>query len=81
MTENNLSSVLAFEDRFPTTEQRLDIAFSEDQIHDLNQSAAEVLNAIITLEQMSYDHADPEAKGKSTELHRLEQKIDFVTEL
>ncbi len=82
MSENNFSNVLAFEDRFSISEKRIESSFSYDKIHDLNNSAQEVLNAIITLEQLGHEQINPDLKNSnSAELHRLEQKIDFVTEL
>ncbi|GEM_PF-3568244 len=81
MNDPDTSSLLTFQDRFPVREKKLDGPFSEERICDIAHSAAEVLNAIIALEQLSFEAADPEAKGTSAELHRIEQKLDFVTEL
>ena len=81
MTDKKIPSVLAFEDRFPLTEKKLESSFSENQIADLSHSAVDCLKAIISLEQMSNEIPDPDAKGTTAELHRIEQKIDFVTEL
>jgi len=81
MTDKNQPSVLAFEDRLPVGEKKLEKPFSENQINDLNHSAVDVLSAIISLEQMSFEHVEPDAKGVSAEIHRIEQKLDFITEL
>lgn len=81
MSDNNQATILAFEDRFPVNEESFALGFSAENISDLDQSAAEVLTAIIALEQMSYEHVDNDNKGLSSEIHRLEQKLDFITEL
>jgi len=81
MTDINPPPVLAFEDRFPVSEKKFEFPFSDDQISDLNQSAADILSAIISLEQMSYEHAESDKKSVSTDIQKLEQKIDFITEL
>jgi len=81
MSDTNSPPTLIFVDRFPVEEKRFELMFSNDQISDLNQTAADVLCSIISLEQMSYENVEPETKGISSDIHRLEQKVDFVTEL
>lgn len=81
MIDTNPPSVLAFEGRFPVSETKSETPFSDDQIHDLNQSAADVLSALISLDQMSYEPVDPDKKSTSSEVRKLEQKVDFITEL
>ena len=81
MTDINSPPVLAFEDRLPVSEKKFERPFSDDQIGDLNQSAADILSAIISLEQMSYEHTEPDKKSISTDIQKLEQKVDFITEL
>ncbi len=81
MTDTNPPSVLTLEDRFPISEKKFETPFSGDQICDLNKSAADVLSAIISLEQMSYEHTEPDKKGVSSDIQKLEQKVDFITEL
>lgn len=81
MTDKKTPSFLTLEDRFPYCEKRLEEAFTENKIRELSMSVAEGLKAIISLEQLSNDYLDPEAKGTSAEIHRIEQKLDFVTEL
>ncbi|MFK8069177.1 MAG: PilZ domain-containing protein [Gammaproteobacteria bacterium] len=81
MSENTFSKVLAFEDRFPVSEKRMEASFSQDKIHDLNSTAKEVLNAIITIEQLGYEQTNSDSNSNASELFRLEQKVDFVTEL
>lgn len=81
MTDHNPPSVLTFEDRLPVGEKKLEKPFSENQITDLNHSAMDVLSAIISLEQMGFEHVESDVKGVSAEIHRIEQKLDFITEL
>ncbi len=81
MSNSNQPTLLAFEERFSVTEQSYESGFSVENIIDFEQAAADVLTAIIALEQMSYEHVDPDSKGITSDILRLEQKLDFITEL
>lgn len=81
MNYNNDTPMLAFKDRFPVETKKSAAHFSANEIMDLSHSCSEVLHAIITLEQLATEKSDPSANNISPELSRIEQKLDFLTEL
>lgn len=81
MTENEAPHILTFEDRFSVVEKTLTSGFSTDEICDLNQACHDVLNAVILLEQMAIEQAACIPKQHPSDLAKLEQKVDFLTEL
>lgn len=81
MLQPDQKAGLAITDHYPLKVERVTDGFSDRQIYDLTLSAKDVLNAVITLEQMAGEKPDSNAKSDAPELYRLEQKLDFVTEL
>lgn len=81
MNSNKQPPMLAFKDRFPVETIRSAEHFSVNEILELGQSCREVLHAIITLEQLAAEKTDPGTNNIPPELNRIEQKLDFLTEL
>lgn len=77
----NQTSPLSITEAFPLNEEKHPAALSPEQIHLLTENAREVLSAVITLEQVAGEKSDIAIKSDQPEIYRLEQKLDFITEL